>query len=97
MNELQNRPIESLFEELENITLPTTKVNELVTDLKNIVMDQLTWKSVDDKPENCKIVQARHKNSMPFYGSYDSRTDEWYDRDGLVRNPDFWMPIPKLD
>ncbi len=38
MNELQNRPIELLFEELENITLPTTEVNELVTEFEKLVL-----------------------------------------------------------
>ena len=98
MNELQNRPIESLFEELENITLPTTEVNELVTDLKNIVMDQLTWKSVEKPPKHgTGYVLARHKLDRPFIASYRRDIGGWLDVGNSLRDPTHWMPIPKLD
>ena len=78
MNELQNRPIELLFEELENITLPTTEVNELVTDLKNIVMDQLTWTCPFCETmfleEQIKL-EAEAKNKG--FNSHEERCDEY--------------------
>ena len=93
MNELQNRPIESLFEELENITLPTTEVNELVTDLNNIVMDQLTWRSVEDGLPD----EGQEVLTISIAGTKDVTfllNDGTWDNTLLITH---WLPIPKLN
>jgi len=104
MNELQNRPIELLFEELENITLPTTEVNELVTELKNIVMDQLTWRSVEDglpdKQGNFFVCTPRSfPKNIPFQVAefYDDNNTFYNEYDSPLEDVTHWLPIPKLD
>jgi len=112
MNELQNRPIELLFEELENITLAAAEVNELVTDLKNIVMDQLTcivmdqltWRSVEDglpdKQGNFFVCTPRSfPKNIPFQVAefYDDNNTFYNEYDSPLEDVTHWLPIPKLD
>jgi len=84
---------------LENITLPTTEVNELVTDLKNIVMDQLTWRSVEKLPEYeldtdgiCNEL-AIVKYNCGDSDNYAVATYEWVNQN--FYEVEKWLPIPE--